>query len=158
MSEDYAVDEKNEEQGITFVGAGSLNPGDYCMLDNKPCKVVSISKSKPGKHGAAKAHIVGLDLFTGKKIEENHATTSTIQAPKVTRSEYELTDVDETNGQLTLMDADGNLKEDLNIPPKDSDVGKAIAEKWQDGNGPTLIVVVLSALGQDTVCQVREGK
>jgi len=38
--------------------AKGLKPGSYFLIDGEPCKVVSVEKSKPGKHGAAKANIV----------------------------------------------------------------------------------------------------
>lgn len=37
---------------------GSLKPGNLVIIDGEPCKVVSIEKSKPGKHGSAKARVV----------------------------------------------------------------------------------------------------
>lgn len=46
---------------------GSLKLGQYIMIDDEPCKIVEYEKSKPGKHGAAKARIVGIGIFTGQK-------------------------------------------------------------------------------------------
>ena len=37
---------------------GALKVGSYIIIDDEPCKIVSYTKSKPGKHGAAKARIV----------------------------------------------------------------------------------------------------
>ncbi|MEJ2244200.1 MAG: translation initiation factor IF-5A, partial [Candidatus Bathyarchaeota archaeon] len=31
---------------------GELKVGSYVIIDDEPCKIVSYSKSKPGKHGA----------------------------------------------------------------------------------------------------------
>ncbi len=39
------------------------------MINGVPCKVVDLSTSKTGKHGHAKAHIVGIDPKTGRKME-----------------------------------------------------------------------------------------
>jgi len=33
------------------VEVGSLKVGGYMVIDDQPCKIVSITKSKPGKHG-----------------------------------------------------------------------------------------------------------
>ncbi len=37
------------------------------MLKGYPCKINEYSTAKPGKHGSAKATIVGNDIFTNKK-------------------------------------------------------------------------------------------
>ena len=49
------------------VGVGSLKVGGYMVIDNQPCKIVNITKSKPGKHGAAKARIIAIGTFDGVK-------------------------------------------------------------------------------------------
>ena len=46
---------------------GSLRVGSYILIDDEPCKIVSYSKSKPGKHGAAKARIVAIGVFDESK-------------------------------------------------------------------------------------------
>ncbi|MFW9844582.1 MAG: translation initiation factor IF-5A, partial [Candidatus Thorarchaeota archaeon] len=47
--------------------AKSLKPGSYFLIEGEPCRVVSIEKSKPGKHGAAKANIVAIGFFDNRK-------------------------------------------------------------------------------------------
>lgn len=49
------------------VDAGSLKVGSYVVIDDVPCRVVEIEKSKTGKHGSAKARIVAIGLFDGVK-------------------------------------------------------------------------------------------
>lgn len=46
---------------------GELKVGSYIIIDDAPCKIVSYSKSKPGKHGAAKARIVAISVFDDTK-------------------------------------------------------------------------------------------
>jgi translation initiation factor 5A len=46
---------------------GSLRVGGYMMIDGEPCRIVDISKSKPGKHGSAKARIVAIGVFDNQK-------------------------------------------------------------------------------------------
>jgi translation initiation factor 5A len=46
---------------------GALRVGSYILIDDEPCKIVSYSKSKPGKHGAAKARIVAIGVFNEAK-------------------------------------------------------------------------------------------
>ena len=46
---------------------GSLKTGSYVMIDGEPCRIVDIAKSKPGKHGSAKARVVAIGVFDGVK-------------------------------------------------------------------------------------------
>ena len=46
---------------------GALRVGSYIIINNEPCKIVSYSKSKPGKHGSAKARIVAISVFDESK-------------------------------------------------------------------------------------------
>ena len=66
--------------------AGSIKKGGHCMLKGFPCKVTEYSTAKPGKHGSAKATIVGIDIFTGKKHEDTAPTAATVQVPIVTKT------------------------------------------------------------------------
>ena len=49
------------------VDIGSIKVGQYILVDDEPCRVVEYEKSKPGKHGAAKARIVAMGFFTEQK-------------------------------------------------------------------------------------------
>ena len=51
--------------------------------------IVPISISKTGKHGHAKAHMVGIDIFTGKKYEEMATTSHNIEIPFVEKIDYQ---------------------------------------------------------------------
>lgn len=37
------------------------------IIDGEPCHIVEITKSKPGKHGSAKARITAIGVFDGQK-------------------------------------------------------------------------------------------
>ena len=50
-----------------MMSVGSLKPGKLVVIDDEPCRIIEITKSKAGKHGAAKARIVAVSLFTGNK-------------------------------------------------------------------------------------------
>ncbi len=49
------------------VDVGELHVGGYMMIEGEPCRIVDIAKSKPGKHGSAKARIVAIGVFDGQK-------------------------------------------------------------------------------------------
>jgi translation initiation factor 5A len=46
---------------------GELRVGGYMMIDGEPCKIMDVTKSKPGKHGSAKARIVAIGVFDNQK-------------------------------------------------------------------------------------------
>ena len=45
----------------------NLKKGGFVLIDDVPCRVVSVNISKSGKHGAAKARIEGMGLFDGRR-------------------------------------------------------------------------------------------
>lgn len=55
------------------VDLGALKVGSYILLPvsdqptGEPCRISEYDTSKPGKHGAAKARIVGVGVFDGQK-------------------------------------------------------------------------------------------
>lgn len=132
--------------------AGSIKKGGFCMLKGKPCRVVDYSTSKTGKHGHAKAHIVGLDIFTNKKYEDMCPTSHNMDVPIVTRQEYQVIGIDSDNFVNLLTDS-GETKDDLRLPT-DTDnsldeVGKKVQELFEAGT--PLLVTVLSACGYEKI-------
>ena len=49
------------------VDVGDLKIGSYVIVEDVPCRIVELTKSKPGKHGAAKARVVTIGVFDGVK-------------------------------------------------------------------------------------------
>jgi translation initiation factor 5A len=49
------------------VDVGELRVGGYMLIEGEPCRIVDIAKSKPGKHGSAKARIVAIGVFDNQK-------------------------------------------------------------------------------------------
>jgi translation initiation factor 5A len=68
----------------------ALRKNGFVVIKNRPCKIVDMSTSKTGKHGHAKVHLVAIDIFTGKKLEELCPSTHNMDVPNVIRKEYQL--------------------------------------------------------------------
>ena len=68
----------------------SLRKSGHVVMKGHPCKIVEMSTSKTGKHGHAKVHLIGLDIFTGKKYEDICPSTHNMNVPHVKRSDYQV--------------------------------------------------------------------
>ena len=74
------------------------------MIDDEPCRVISLEKSKPGKHGAAKANIVAVGFFDNRKRNVIMPADRMVDVPVIDkRSATVITDLGEN---LSLMDSE----------------------------------------------------
>lgn len=60
-----------------------LKVGRYVNIDGEPCKITSITTSKPGKHGSAKANIDAVSIFTGSKKSLVGPVSTKVQVPLI---------------------------------------------------------------------------
>ncbi len=88
-----------------FAKAGSLKPGNYVLIDGKVCQVKSIEKSKPGKHGSAKARVTAIDVFTGQKKTLLKPTSADVEVPIIKKSNAQVVAVVADNLQLMDMES-----------------------------------------------------
>mgnify|MGYP000542401318 CR=1 FL=1 len=64
---------------------GSLKVGSYVIIDNEPCRIVEYTKSKPGKHGSAKARIVAIGVFDGTKRSFVKPVDAQVEVPIINK-------------------------------------------------------------------------
>lgn len=124
------------------------------MIKGKPCKVLSISVSKTGKHGHAKCNFLAVDIFTGKKLEDMVPSSHGTTVPVVVRTEWEIIDIGE-DGELTLMDEAGNQKTDVNLPPVPVNMAQEIRDMWADGENQ-VSCTVQAAVGIEQVVMFKK--
>ncbi|XP_033498454.1 eukaryotic translation initiation factor 5A-2 isoform X1 [Epinephelus lanceolatus] len=131
------------------VQCSALRKNGHVMIKKRPCKIVEMSTSKTGKHGHAKVHLVGIDLFTGKKLEDICPSTHNMDVPNVLRKDYQVIGIND--GFLSLMDDSGATREDLKVP--ETDLGKEITSKF-DGE-ENFMVTVLKACDEEAVVGIK---
>jgi len=74
-----------------------LKVGRYVLIDEEPCKIMSISTSKPGKHGEAKARIDAVGIFDEQKRSVVHPVKHKVGVPIIDKRSAQI---------LALMGAD----------------------------------------------------
>ncbi|EEQ92387.1 translation initiation factor eIF5A [Blastomyces dermatitidis] len=131
----------------------ALRKNGYVVIKGRPCKIVEMSTSKTGKHGHAKVHLVAIDIFTSKKLEDLCPSTHNMEVPNVYRKEYQLLDITDDNF-LSLMSDDGSLKDDVKLP--EGEVGEKIERLFRTEEKETN-VVVLTAMGEEVAMDAKEA-
>jgi len=85
----------------------TLKEGRYVVIDDEPCTIVSITTSKPGKHGAAKARIEGIGVFDSQKRTAIQPVTAKIYVPVIERRSGQVLSItDDTVQVMDLEDYD----------------------------------------------------
>ena len=79
--------------GTNRVEIRTLKVGRYVALETSAYKILSMSKSKPGKHGSAKARIELEDIFTGQKKSHVGTVTDNILTPIIEKSSATITHI-----------------------------------------------------------------
>lgn len=131
----------------------ALRKNGHVVIKGRPCKIVDMSTSKTGKHGHAKVHLVALDIFTGKKLEDLSPSTHNMDVPNVMRREYQLIDISD-DGFLSLMNDAGDLKDDVAMP--EGEVGEKITKLFKVEEKDTN-VVILTAMGEEAAIEAKEA-
>jgi translation initiation factor 5A len=81
---------------------GDLKIGSYAIVDGEPSQIVSLQKSKSGKHGSAKFRCSALSLFDGSKRSFVSPVDANIQIPIVDKRSGQIVSI--SPNALQLMD------------------------------------------------------
>ena len=92
------VDQMKEQ-----VETRELKVGRYVIIDDEPCVIKSIAKSKPGKHGSAKARIDAVGIFDHQKRSIVQPVTTKVYVPVVERKSGQVLTISENSVQLMDM-------------------------------------------------------
>ncbi len=84
------------------VDVGSMKTGQYIVIDGEPCRIVEFEKSKPGKHGSAKARIVAISVFTGQKKSVVSPVDAKLEVPMIEKKTGQVISL--TGDSVQLMD------------------------------------------------------
>ncbi len=79
-----------------------LKKGTIVMIDDEPCKVQTISTSRPGKHGHAKARVKAKSVIDGSTHGFVKPTGDRVTLPKIIRTEAQI--IADMGERVQLMD------------------------------------------------------
>jgi len=134
------------------VQASALRKGGHMMINAHPCKILSMTTSKTGKHGHAKITFTGMNIFLDTKHITNISSTHNVDVPRIYNDEFQLIDIDE-DGYLSLMDDDGETRQDLKMP-SDTTLAESIRKAFDQDKD--IMVNVLKAMGQERIVSFKE--
>jgi translation elongation factor P/translation initiation factor 5A len=130
-----------------------VNIGDIILLQNKPCKIIEIFVCKTGKHGGAKYHFIGHDIFTQKRYEELFMSHQQLSAPFVSRVPMRVIYI-ENDGSIHLQNMTSlEMRDDLYI--SDHDFCEKLIDLFNNhaNTDKELFVIVLSCMGIERIVE-----
>ena len=119
-----------------------LRVNRYVILDDEPCKIMSISTSKPGKHGEAKARIEAIGIFDGQKRSVVHPVKHKVHIPIIDKRNAQVLSL---MGEDTVQLMDLETYETFEMPIPDEYKGKL---------APGNEIMYLEALGKKKITRV----
>ena len=128
------------------VDLGSVKEGSYIMIDGEPCRIVEYDKSKPGKHGAAKAREVGIGVLDSVKRSLVSPVSSNVEVPLIEKKSGQVVSMS-PNG-VQLMDLETFETFDVALPADEevkSKLTSGIEVEYWSVLGRTKIVRVKNA-------------
>ena len=107
------------------IEAGSLKVGRYLIIEDEAYRVVSIEKSKSGKHGHAKARITAVGVFDGSKKSIVLPTDTKVDSPVIDKRVAQVNYItDATPPVLGLMDMESYESFEETMPSEEDFEGK----------------------------------
>ncbi|KAI5926213.1 eukaryotic translation initiation factor 5A [Camillea tinctor] len=130
------------------IQCSALRKNGFVVIKGRPCKIVDMSTSKTGKHGHAKVHLVGIDIFTSKKLEELCPSTHNMDVPEVKKERWTLINIDD--GFLNLVDNDGKEKNYVKVP--EGELGEKIQEAFDADKDCTIEIQI--SMGEEAAIKL----
>jgi len=109
------------------VSIGTLNKGNYIVIEGVACKVVDTQVSRPGKHGHAKVRLTGVGLLDNKKRVLVAPGHDHVDVPIVEKKNAQVLSIstrqkgDDTIKIVNVMDSETYETFDLDVPEELAD-------------------------------------
>lgn len=87
---------------IKFAQVGQLKEKQFIVIDDVICRIDTIAKSKPGKHGAAKIRMTATAVFTGQKMNLLKPSTEDVEVPIIDKGNAQI--IADLGNKFQIMD------------------------------------------------------
>ncbi|KAG0255256.1 Eukaryotic translation initiation factor 5A [Linnemannia exigua] len=155
MGSDHDDEFRNDSSAgasLTYpIQCSALRKNGYVVIKDRPCKIVEISTSQAGKHGHAKVHLFGIDIFKGVTLDILSSSTHSMDIPVIRCEEFVILDIETDGGFLSLISQNGVPKDDVKIPEGDLRVDMMSDFR----NGKDIVVTVIAAMGEEAAVSYK---
>ena len=122
-----------------------LKVGRYVVIDEEPCKILDITTSKPGKHGAAKARIEAVGMFDNVKRSMVSPVTEKCKVPMIDKRKVQVLNIHGATAQVMDMETYVNYE----LP---------LSENEKAALSPGAEVLVMESMGKIKFWNVGEDE
>jgi len=112
---------------VNYATLGDLKKGSYIVIDGEPCRIVDMTRAKPGKHGSAKANVTAICVFSGNKKNFVAPVDTQVQVPVIEKHIAQV--LADMGNQVQLMDMETYDTFEVEKPTDDPQ----LAERLQPG-------------------------
>ena len=84
---------------------GSLKRGQSIVINGEPYKIVSLEKSKPGKHGSDKARITAIHVFNNTKKSIVSPVNAKVDVPLIEKRTAQVVYMEDDSVQLMDLES-----------------------------------------------------
>lgn len=123
---------------------GSLKVNQHIVIDGEPYRIVSLEKSKPGKHGSAKARIVAINIFDSSKKSIVSPVNARIDVPIIEKGSAQVVYLEDDAVQLMDLESYESFYASM---PRDEDVRSKLV--------PNAEVEYWKVLGRTKIVRVK---
>jgi len=97
--------------------AGSLKANRYVIINDEPCKIISVEHSKSGKHGHAKMRILCVGLFDGSKRSAVFPANTKVEVPMIEKKTAMVSAI--MGNTLSVMDMSDYNTFEIDMPQEE---------------------------------------
>jgi len=122
------------------IAASDVKVGSCCILNKRPCKIVSVTHAKTGKHGHMKCVLVGMGMLDGKKEQIVPAGHQKVMQFQSIKSDMLLLDINIDDKSLSCLNS-ANQEVTVGMTYIDESVSRSLLKSFAEGKSLSITVV-----------------